>query len=190
GEYEIRGLGRATREAHGAELQDVEGPTISTDANLTKEDRPAERDPDRDRSRDQDWGEENERGRREKAVERVLGGELHALRVRRVRRQERNAAEVLDAVTLRNPLEEPRHDRDCDAELLAAADESQQHLVGCRGEGDDDLLDAVLVDDGVEIPACARDGQAQRAARVEERFLVEEGDRLEPELRTLEQAPR
>src|SRR5205807_8685487 len=167
-----------------------EVPAVSADALLTEEDRPAEGDPDRDRSREQDRGEEYERNRRKKAVERVLDGELHALGVRRVRREEGDTAEVLDAVTLRDSLEEPWHDRDCDAELLAAPDESQQHLVGCRGEGDDDLLDAVLVDDGVEVPARARDGQAERLARVDERLLVQEGHGLEPELGPLEQAPR
>jgi hypothetical protein len=110
GEYEFRGLGRAAREAHGPELQDLEGPAVSADANLTEEDRPAEGDPDHDRCRDQDRGEEYERNRRKKAVERVLDGELHALRVRRVRREEGDPPEVLDAVTLRDTLEEPRHD--------------------------------------------------------------------------------
>src|SRR5438477_3831482 len=104
--------------------------------------------------------------------------------------QERDAAEVLDAVPLGDALEEARDDGDGDPELFAAPDEPEQDLVRRGRERDDHLVDAVLADDGVEIPARAGDREVERLAWIDQRILVQEGDRPEPELWRLEQPLR
>ena len=98
-------------------------------------------------------------------VDGVLDGELPGPRVRSAWGDESDPAHVVDRVALGHPLEETRHDRDVDAELLAAADETEQHVVRRRRERDDHLLDAVARDRLVEIPARADDRDADLAAR-------------------------
>ena len=87
-------------------------------------------------------------------------------------------------------LEQARHERDAHAELLAAADEPQQHLVRRRREGDDHLLDVVVGDHLLEVPARAEHRHRDRAVERVQRLLVEEPDRLEPQLRVREQPLR
>ena len=62
-------------------------------------------------------------------------------------------------------LEEPRHDRDVDAELPAAAHEVEHHGVRRGREGDHDAVDAVVRDDALEIPARAEDRERPVAPR-------------------------
>ena len=92
------------------------------------------------------------------------------------------AAEMLDGQPVGHPLEQPRHEGHVDAELLAALHEPEQHLVGRAGERHDHLLDAVLRDDPVEVPAGAEDRERQGLVFDDQRVLVQEADRLEPEL--------
>ena len=92
---------------------------------------------------------------------------------------------MLDVHALGHALEEARHQRDRDTELLAALDLPQEHLVRRGREGHDHVLDPVLLDQPLEIPAGPEHGHGQ--ARLVERLLVEEADRLEPELRVVEQ---
>ena len=77
-----------------------------------------------------------------------------------------------------------------DAELLAAADEPQQHLVRRLREGDDHLLDVVVDDYLVEVPAGAEHGHGDCAVERIHRLLVQEADRLEAELGIREQPLR
>ena len=82
-------------------------------------------------------------------------------------------------------LEQPRDERDRHAELFAALDLPEQDVARRGGEGDDHVLDAVLLDQPLEIPARTEDRQRQR--RLVQRLLVDEADRLEAELGQLEQ---
>ena len=100
-----------------------------------------------------------------------------------MRGDEREPADVLDGQPLGQALEEAWDERDLDAELVAPAREPEQHLVRRRGEGDDHVLDPVLGDDPVEVPARAEHRDALEALA---RLLVQEADRAEPELGPLE----
>ena len=102
---------------------------------------------------------------RDDAVDRVLDEELQALRVDRPHLQQRQAAEVLDRHALDRDLEEARNERGGHAELAAAAHHAEHHRVRCGGEGEDDVLDVVLLEHALEVPACAEDRQVDRASR-------------------------
>ena len=60
------------------------------------------------------------------AVERVLDVELPALRVDRAQAEQRHAAEALERDAVVDRLEQARHERDLEAELLAVADERDE----------------------------------------------------------------
>ena len=83
------------------------------------------------------------------------------LRVRRMRGEQRQAAEVIDRQPVGHLLEQARYQRDADSELLAALDHAQQHVVGRGREGDDHLADTVLAHDLLEIPARSEHGQVR-----------------------------
>src|SRR3954447_20079479 len=163
-----RGVGRKVGQlewlggrAHRAELPHLELAPVEAIARLPEEDRPA----DGQQCPHREQGEERQRDEqqqpRDEAVDRVLDRELPAFRVGSLRRQERQAAEVIDRQALGPPLEQPRHERDRNAELLAALDLTQQDLARRRGEGDHDVLDPVLLDQALEIPARTEDGHRQ-----------------------------
>ena len=95
------------------------------------------------------------------AVERVLDRELPAARVDRRRAQQRDAAEVLDLDTVRDLLEQARHDGDLDAQLAALADHPEQDGVRRGREGHDDLFDVVAAARPARCPSWRR----ARAAR-------------------------
>ncbi len=136
-------------------------------------------------SSEQQRQREQQQRRGHEPVERVLERELPALRVEPARREQRQPADVLDAQALGDPLEEAGHERDGDAELLAALDLAQQHLARRGREGDDQVLDPVLLDQPLQVPAGAEHGYRQ--ALLLERLLVEEADGLQAELGVLEQ---
>src|ERR1051325_7951188 len=155
---------------------------------LAEEDRAADRDQRPEREQRDDRRREEKDERRDDPVDDVLEREVPALRVGPAGGKQRQAADVLDGKPLGDALEEARHEGDGDAELLAALDLPQQDLARRRRERDDDVLDPVLLDEALEVPARAED--RHRQAGLLERLLVEEADRLEAELRMLEQTPR
>src|SRR6478672_5383290 len=110
----------------------------------------------------------------------MLGGELQAAGVDLAGREQRQAADVLDFEPFGDALEQARDERDADAELFAVLDLSQEDLARRGREGDDEVLDAVLLDQALEVPARAEDRHGQ-AGNVE-RLLVEEPDRPQAEL--------
>src|SRR5918992_3543327 len=58
------------------------------------------------------------------------------------------------------------------------------HFFRCGGECHDDVIDLLVLDDAVEIPACAEDAKAGCLASVQ-RVLVEEPNRRQSQLRAL-----
>ena len=90
-------------------------------------------------------------------VERVLEGELQALRVDCREGQERQPANSVVADAVVDRVEHPRHHRDLDTELLAPLDEAADACVGDRGEGDDQVLDAGPPDGLLEVLDGAQD---------------------------------
>ena len=93
-------------------------------------------------------------------------------------------------VTRSTNLEQARHERGRDAELAAAADHVQHHGMRRRREGEDHVLDVVLLEDALQVPARAEHGQRGRAALDLERVVVEEADRLQAELGAVHEAAR
>ena len=120
--------------------------------------------------------------RGEQAVGGVLDAEPEALRVRTSSHHERNAAQVVDRQALAHPLEQAGDERHVEPELLAPLHESQQNLVRRRREGHDHLLDAVVGDDALEVPAGAEHREPDLAVGGRPRIAVEEADRPEAEL--------
>ena len=118
----------------------------------------------------------------------VLHAELPAGMCCRPRSDERKPAEVLHLRQRGHALEQARHDRRGDAEVLTAPHDAQQHLVRRGRERDHDLLDLEARDRVVEIPARAGHRNAELVAGVDERLLVEERDRPEAELGVVEEA--
>ena len=175
---------------HRPELEHVELDAVAADTRLAEEDRPSEGDVRRDREAPSRRGQDDQERRADDPVDRVLDRVVEPARIRRMRRDEREAADVVDGEARRRPLVQARHDGHRDAELLAAADEAEQHVVRRRREGDDHLLDVVLADDLLEIPARAEHGQHEPVAVVGARLLVQVADRLQAELRHLREALR
>ena len=170
-----------------AELEHLELAAVVAHPPLAEEHGPAERDRDGDRAGDHHRRQEQEDAQRAELVEGVLDRELPAARIARVRRDQRQPAEVLDREALGHLLEQARDERDVDPQLLAAVDDAQEHLVGSGREGHDHLADVVLGDDPVEVPARAEHRHAQRAVLEDERLLVEEADRPQAQVGVLEQ---
>ena len=166
--------------AHRPELDHPELVAVEADARLAEEDRPAHRHEDTGREEGEDRQEEQQEEGRGDPVERVLAGHRETPGVRGARGEERDPADVVDGEALGRPLEEPRHEGHLDAEGLAALGQAEEDLVRRRREGDEDVLDFVLGDGPLEIPARSEDGHRVGAV---ERLLVEEPDRLQPELR-------
>ena len=176
-------VGRLLGHGHRAELQHLERPSVAADSQLPEEDRPSHRQEDAGRRRDEERRQEEERDRGHQPVEHVLHAELPAGRPRRPRGDKRQTAEVLHLRERGHSLEEARHDRRGDAEILTAPHDPQQHLVRSGRERDHDLFDLQTRDRVVKIPARPGDRNAELVARVDEGLLVKERDRPEAELR-------
>ena len=150
------------RADHRAELQHHELAAVEADAGLAVEDRARRAELDQHGDRGQQRRDEDEQHERDEPVDRVLQRELPAVRVGRAEAQERDAAEVLDLDAPVDLLVEPRDGRDPHAQAPAAA-HGRRELVRRRGgEADDDLLDAVLGDDRLEVRRAAQDGRRRR----------------------------
>ena len=170
---------------HRPELEHLEGPAIASDADLSVQDWPPKRQPHGEGYSEHQRRKQEQQEERHQAVEHVL--ELDTQRRRRalVDRQQRDAAEVVDAHVLRNALEQPRHDRDPDAATRALVHHPEHHLVGRLREREDDVLDTMRVDHLAAIPARTEHGQRHTARVAGERLLVEKTDRVEPDLAML-----
>ena len=175
---------------HRPELHHVELDTIPSDTRLAEENRPSEGDVRGGREAHKQRGHDYQERRTDDSVDRVLDRVVEPARIGRMRRDEREAADMVDGEPGRRPLVEARHDGHRDAELLAAADEAEQHVVRRSRERDDHLLDVVLADDLLEIPARAQNRQDEAVAVVDARLLVQVPDRLQAELRHLREALR
>ena len=87
-------------------------------------------------------------------------------------------------------LVEPRDRRDAHPESAARAHGGGQAVRGDGGEPDDDVPDAVPVDDRLEVGRRPQERRvARRLARRGARALVDEADGAQPELRLVGQAP-
>ena len=84
------------------------------------------------RGRDHQRQRDQEHQAGDEPVDGVLDRKLEALWVHGPGRHQRQAAEVLDGEPVRDGLEEARHERDAEAELLAAPDEPEQTSCGAR----------------------------------------------------------
>src|SRR4051795_11213137 len=106
---QVRHRERLGRGAHGAELAHLELTAVEAVARLAEEDRPADREqrPERQQAEDRQRDQQEHAGNQ--AVDRVLDRELPALGIGALRRQQRQAAEVLDRQPLGYALEQPRH---------------------------------------------------------------------------------
>ena len=113
-------------------------------------------------------------------VERVLEPELPALAVGRTKRHEREAAEVLGHGALSLQLEQPRHDRDRYPELPGAPRQGDEPWMLRAREGDDQVLDPLLLDHRVEVVP-AVDAEVGGLVVSVKRIVVEEPDRHEAE---------
>ena len=93
-----------------------------------EEDRPAEGEQDPDGRRHHDRQCEQEQHRRDEAVGGVLDRDRMPL-IGPASGDQREAADVLDREPARHRLVEARHERNLEAQLLAALDQAEQHLV-------------------------------------------------------------
>jgi hypothetical protein len=132
--------------------------------------------------------EQEQQDRCERAVERVLDGELPALRIRPPEAQQREAPEMLQGRALVVDVEEPGNHQDVEAELMTAPDERHAVAVGLGGEGDDDRGCAGLARDRLEILRGAEQGDRRiRRQEVPDRIGVQEAHGAEPVLRLLQE---
>ena len=175
---------------HRPELEHLEATAVTPDPRLPVEHRRSHRELDGKRHQREKRKRYQQHDRRHEAVDRVLDRELPALRVAGVDRDQRHAAQMLHGHATATDLEQPRHHRHRHSQLPAAPGQSEEDVMGSGREGHDHVLDVMLGDDAIEVPARAQHRQARRRRADVEGILVEEADRPQPELRALQQSPR
>ena len=126
------GLKRAravARLAHRAELEQVEGASVAAHPALAEQHGAGRVQLDRGRDREQHRRECDQRHEREQPVEGVLDRELPPARVGRLQRHDRQAADVVQRRSVVDGLEQARHERHLDAQILALLDGLEQMMV-------------------------------------------------------------
>ena len=130
----------------------------------------------------------DEQGQRADDVEDPLGGHRGRGQDRRADREQRQAADLVERADAVEELEEAGDDVDRDAGVAAGADRLEQLLVAGAGEGDDDAVDLLRLDDLVEVGEAAEPGQVGGADVVD--VVVDDADRDEAELVVVAEASR
>jgi len=168
-------------------------PSNPANADLTEQDRAAERDAHGEPDDEQQRREKGKGDCGQDPIEEVLGPEAKGARDAGVDREQRDPAEMLDREVARHLFEEPRHEGHPYVTPRAFVDHSQENVVRRRREREQDVLDAVGLDHLREIPARPEDGERRRvgACRVViQRILVEEADRSQTDLRMFDETLR
>ena len=87
-------------------------------------------------------------------------------------------------------VEQPRDDVDDHVAVAERANDVHRLAVGLVGEGDDDTIDAMLVDERPEIVELTERRDVTRLGPALERLRVDEADEIQPVFRVLTDLPR
>ena len=133
---------------------------------------------DGDRDGEQERREDDQPGGRADDVHRALGDPVRQAEHRRRQAEQRGALERVDGGAAANDLEQPGHDVHLHAELVADTNDVQAGLV-VGGEGEDDVLHAMGLQDVGQLRRRPEHGHSGQLVMQRQRIGVDEAHQLQ-----------